>query len=111
MTNDFTEKRRQLLLPQTAYEATVAYYRNGISETLEEIKSTSNRAVLSCCHDAISNNLWKIWQLRYTAGDNLADLAQELDEIVKHHELYAELDDDFTIPSFSMRQSTLTSII
>ncbi|WP_244847474.1 PoNe immunity protein domain-containing protein [Caballeronia sp. SL2Y3] len=98
MTNDFTEKRRQLLLPQTAYEATVAYYRNGISETLEEIKSTSNRAVLSCCHDAISNNLWKIWQLRYTAGDNLADLAQELDEIVKHHELYAELDDDFYDP-------------
>lgn len=88
---DFKNRRRQSLLDESVYRATAAFFKKDAEGRLEGNKNSPNAEALSANFELIAKDLWRVWQLRYTAGDDLSSLAQDLEEIVVNYEHYARV--------------------
>ncbi|WP_321870689.1 PoNe immunity protein domain-containing protein [Paraburkholderia tropica] len=87
---DFISKRRQIFLSEAVYRETIEFINNDVLVAIEGNKRYTNVDALSNSYQFIASNLWDAWQLRYTAGDDLSSLAQDLGEIVSHYEAYVK---------------------
>ncbi|USX26733.1 DUF1911 domain-containing protein [Oxalobacteraceae bacterium OTU3CINTB1] len=100
---EFDNRRRQIYLDEESYRNTVAQL-----EAENAIESPQNLPLVDRCRDLQMAALdsWIIFQLRYTAGESLADLANSLDSIVIAYERWIacldEVPDDDYYPPFIM---------
>ena len=89
--SNFQSKRRQHYLDEESYRNTVAQL-----EAENAVDSALDQPLADRCTDlrltAYSN--WIIFQLRYTAGENLTSLANSLDNIVIAYEDWVDALDD-----------------
>jgi len=88
---EYVKKRRQAFLPEQSYLNTLERYRDDfviyeekLAEPLEGPCSTASLLV-SC-----ANRYWDIFEMRYTAGDDLEELAQYLTQVVEAFERAAD---------------------
>ncbi|KQV90661.1 hypothetical protein ASD15_00815 [Massilia sp. Root351] len=107
MATPFLVRRRQPYIDEQIFLNTIAHYRR--DEDQGEQKLTENGHVpreQSVILGFLANFLWCEFQLRYTAGDPLPDLAELLTKVVAAYEREAEssarLPDDEYIPVFAM---------
>jgi Domain of unknown function (DUF1911) len=105
---EFRAKRRQIYLDKDSTTATLIHINNGISEFESEIARpgyltrdgaiTASKVVAGC--------KLEVFQLRYTAGEDLTVLAESLTSIIEAYERFAEellkLPDDDYHPPFIM---------
>ena len=100
---DFNNRRRQIYLDEESYRNTVAQL---IAEN--SVESSPGLAPVDACRDLQLNAIdkWAIFQLKYTAGESLTDLANTFDEIVVAYERWVaalnDLPDDDYYPPFVM---------
>lgn len=87
----FVKKRRQPFLPEQSYLNTLEWYENDFvifkEKLAEEANSPRSRASLL---EGWANTLWNIFEMRYTAGDALDELAEYLTPVVEAYERAAE---------------------
>jgi hypothetical protein len=86
----FIDKRRQIFIGEPVYTATFEFIKNAVEVRIEGSKHSPDAEAFSTNRHLILNGLWELWQLRYTAGDDLSRLAQALDDIVINFETYVE---------------------
>jgi len=99
----FTKKRRQIYLDEESYQNTVFQIQ---TENMEIDAQGLSREDLCTNLSLKAYDHWVIFQLKFTAGENLAELANSLDQIVSAYEHYVtaldELPDDQYRPPFIM---------
>jgi hypothetical protein len=105
--DEFRVKRRQLHLDKTSYSNTLLHFEEAGSIwqenlILPKIIAGDN----SNTFNAMAYDKWTVFQLAYTAGEDLAPLAFSLTALVEDYERYAEelleLQDDKYYPPFIM---------
>lgn len=107
MTTPFVARRRQPYLGEQIFLSTIAHYRRdknqGEQKLIEHGHVPRERSAIL---GFLASFLWCEFQLRYTAGDPLPDLAELLTKVVAAYEREAEssarLADDEYIPVFAM---------
>ena len=100
---EFNNRRRQIYLDEESY-------RNTVTQLVAEnaIESPQNLPLIDRCRDLqiAALDSWIIFQLRYTAGESLAELADSLDSIVIAYERWIarldEVPEDDYYPPFIM---------
>lgn len=88
---DFRAKRRQSYLSEDSFVNTIAFYDHEykplrLNLNHEDIGNKAKARILG----VLANGEWNIFQLRFTAGENLTILANSLTDIVEAYERYAE---------------------
>jgi hypothetical protein len=105
--DEFRVKRRQLHLDKTSYRNTLLHFEEAENIwrenlILPKIIAGDNSNTLN----AMAYDKWTVFQLAYTAGEDLAPLAFSLTSIIEDYERYAEelleLQDDKYHPPFIM---------
>jgi len=100
---DFAIRRRQPFLPEQSYLNTLEWYGNELvlfEEKLAEPDASprGKASLLESC----ANSLWDIFEMRYTAGDDLEKLAQYVTRVVEAYEraadACAEVPDEHYLP-------------
>jgi hypothetical protein len=100
---DFIVRRRQIYLDEESYRNTVAQL-----EAESSVPVAPGLSQEDICRNlkAISFDKWFIFKLKYTAGESLSALADELDNVVVAYEQYVDaldaLNDDQYHPPFLM---------
>jgi Domain of unknown function (DUF1911) len=102
---EFRAKRRQVYLDEESYLATTKQFANdSLDRTNANIKLNVEGEALVANLSLITTNAWDIFQLRYTAGEDLIVLAESLSSILELNEKYAkallDLPDDDYYPPF-----------
>ena len=94
MTTSFEVRRRQPYIEDQSFSNTIAHYRRdearGEQDLQENQESPRDQTVLL---GYLASGLWCEFQLRYTAGDALPELATFLTQVVKAYEREAESSD------------------
>ena len=91
----FVKRRRQPFLPEQAYLNTLEWYENDfviLNEKLAE--SAGDARSTASLLDSWAGTLWNIFEMRYTAGDDLDALALYLTQVVEAYERAADAGDD-----------------
>jgi hypothetical protein len=102
-TSEFRAKRRQIYLDEESY-------RNTVAQLLAEnaVESSPGLSAVDACRDLqlTAIDQWAIFQLKYTAGESLTELANTFDDIVLAYERWidalTDLSDDDYYPPFIM---------
>lgn len=91
MTKFDINERRQPYLDEQSYKNTLRQFAHGYeilsAKIIEQEKNPRDKAALL---EAWADQLWSTFQLRYTAGDSLEDLAHYLSKVVDAYERYVE---------------------
>jgi Domain of unknown function (DUF1911) len=104
---EFRAKRRQIYLDAESYKNTAQHQINAIEQANNErgIYRYELPASISN-YDSLTHYRWNLFQLAYTAGQDLTVLAESLTTIVEAYERYAEellnLSEDDYYPPFRM---------
>jgi len=100
---DFRIKRRQIYLDEESYRNTVAQLE---AESSVPVAPGLNQEDICRNLNAISFDKWFIFKLKYTAGESLSVLADQLDNVVVAYEQYVDaldaLNDEQYHPPFIM---------
>ena len=105
--DSFNSKRRQIFLGAVAFQNTIAHYAQVEEEFAELLRMPENQRG---SHAALlrikASNLWSTLQIRYTGGEDPAQLAPLLGEVVERYQQYVDknneaLDEDY-VPPFRM---------
>lgn len=86
----FEEKRRQTYLDEESYKNTIAQISAEGLLYVEVLKNDLTLQGRKTTTELLAGDKWKVFQLKYTAGESLAELANSLDDIVAATEQYAE---------------------
>lgn len=100
---EFRIKRRQIYLDEESYRSTVAQLE---AESSVPVAPGLNQEDICRNLNAISFDKWFIFKLKYTAGESLSVLADQLDNVVVAYEQYVDaldaLNDEQYHPPFIM---------
>ena len=91
---DFVNARRQLYLDDESYKNTIAHIERENLLNIAALDDDLTERGRMTTHDLIASNKWTIFQLKYTAGETLSELANSLDEVVAAYEQYVEANED-----------------
>lgn len=101
--SEFKAKRRQIYLDEESYRNTVAQF---LAENA--VESSPGLPAVDACRDLQLNAIdqWAIFQLKYTAGESITELANTFDDVVSAYERWidalTDLPDDDYYPPFIM---------
>jgi hypothetical protein len=106
-STDFTTKRRQAYLSEESFLSTLQELDDGEKLYRQDLEVQNipprNRATML---HVIAEGRWNSFQLKYTAGESLTQLAESLAEVVDGFEDYVaagmEVPDDLYVPAFPM---------
>jgi hypothetical protein len=88
-STDFDQRRRQPFLDELSYRNTLRWFDNDEVILHEKLQDQHDRPrARSTTLRMLANQLWNTFQLRYTAGEELLDLAQSLTQVVEAFERY-----------------------
>lgn len=90
-STEFNQRRRQAYLVEESYHNTIAQLEAEIAVPITPGLSPENFAGDL---DLIASTKWFIFKLKFTAGEDLAALAESLEDIVAAYERYVEALDD-----------------
>jgi len=84
---DFVKRRRQPFLPEQSYLNTLEWFENDLVMLKEQqaVPDASPRSAASGL-DMWASTLWDIFEMRYTAGEDLSQLALYLTQVVEAYE-------------------------
>lgn len=86
----FQERRRQTYLDEESYKNTIAQISADGMLYAEALRTDLTQRGRKTTLELLAGDKWKVFQLKYTAGESLAELANSLDDIVAATEQYAE---------------------
>ena len=106
-TKEFTAKRRQIYLDEESYKNTLSFFKKEDAVTIDSLDEPDlTKYGRKTTLDLLASSKWTTFQLQYTAGEPLINLANSLDEIVEAYEKYVdaadEMPDDEYYPPFIM---------
>ena len=88
------ESRRQGYLEEESYTNTLAHVCRETALNVEALGDDLTKRGRMTTLDLIASNKWTVFQLKFTAGERLTDLANSLDEIVFAYEQYVDANDE-----------------
>jgi hypothetical protein len=91
---EFDVRRRQPFLDESVYNHTLAWFNDDELHAKEQLNGQSDAKARGRTLEILASQLWDTFRLRYTAGEDLDELAQSLTEIVAGYELMVEALDD-----------------
>lgn len=100
-TVNFSQKRRQIYLDDVSYKNTLAQIDAEYLLYEEALKGDLTKRGRKTTLELLSGDKWRVFQLKYTAGESLTDLANSLDDIVASTERYVEACDDMEDDEYS----------
>jgi hypothetical protein len=102
---NFNERRRQKYIDEESYAHTISHYSEGekfCNDFLSKPEQHTGEHATAIRYYA--SDLWRTFQLKYTAGEDLSELAQSLTAIVDVYDRYVqkneEVPDDDYLPPF-----------
>lgn len=102
---NFNERRRQKYIDEESYKNTLKHYSEGegfCNDFLSKPEQHTRGHATALRYRA--SDLWETFQLKYTAGEDISELAQSLTEIVDAYERYVikneQVPDDDYLPPF-----------
>lgn len=103
----FHEKRRQKFIDEESYRNTIEHYRGDELIYAEKLAETRKQpGAHATTLDFLATTRWDVFQLRYTAGEPLQELAGSLDAVVSAFEDYVaeneEKSDREYVPPFRL---------
>lgn len=90
----FLDVRRQIYLDEESYKNTIAHIERENLLNIAALDDDLTKRGRMTTLDLIASNKWTVFQLKYTAGERLSDLANSLDEIVAAYEQYVEANEE-----------------
>lgn len=104
--NEFFQRRRQIYLDDESYRNTVAQIDAEYFLYEEALKGDLTKRGRKTTLELLAGDKWRVFQLKYTAGVSVTDLAGSLDDVIIALERYAqacdEMPDDEYSPPFIM---------
>lgn len=103
---EFIKRRRQIYLDEDSYRHTLGHIRSENALNVQALQEPLTERGRKTTLDLIASNKWTVFQLQYTAGEKLTELAESLDDIVLAYEQYVDaaqaMPDDAYMPPFVM---------
>lgn len=102
MRNDnFTQQRRRMYLDDVSYKNTLVQIEAEYHLYEQALKGDLTKRGRKTTLELLSGDKWRVFQLKYTAGVSLTDLANSLDDIVASTERYVDACDDMEDQEYS----------
>lgn len=114
INHSFRARRRQIYLDEHGYRHTLAHMHRENALNVQALQAPLSPRGRKTTLDLIASNKWTVFQLRYTAGEKLTELASSLDDIVLAYEHYVAaaqaVPDDDRMPPFVMNDAIDTYV-